>query len=109
MLSSPWLAMFLTLILCLAWMRIINFLTDKGIVARSFSRKVIHIGTGPIFLLCWMLFPENPISKYLAAVVPFLLVLVISIVATAVESITPSNWDNLTVPGVALMTSLLLF
>lgn len=75
MITNPWLAAIITLVLCLAWMRLINLLTDKGIIQRSVSRKVIHIGTGPIFLLCWILFPDNPFSKYLAALVPFLIVL----------------------------------
>lgn len=75
MIANPWLAMGITLGLCLAWMRIINFLTDKNIIHRSFSRKIIHIGTGPIFVLCWILFPDNPASKFLAAFVPFLIVL----------------------------------
>lgn len=75
MITNPWLAMLVTLILSLAWMRIINLLTDKKVIQRSFSRKLIHIGTGPIFVLCWMLFPDEPISKFLAALVPFLIVL----------------------------------
>lgn len=75
MITNVWLAMFLTLILCLAWMRLIILLTDKKIIDKSFSRKVIHIGTGPIFVLCWMIFPDDSISRYLAALVPFLIVL----------------------------------
>lgn len=75
MIANAWLAMIITLILCLAWMRLINLLTDKQIIGRSISRKIIHIGTGPIFLLCWMIFPDKAISKYLAALVPFLIVL----------------------------------
>lgn len=75
MITNAWLAMLITLVLYLAWMRLINLLTDKKIIGKSFSRKVIHIGTGPIFVLCWMLFPEKAISKYLAALVPFLIVL----------------------------------
>ncbi len=75
MIANPWLAMIVTLILSLAWMRIINVLTDKKVIQRSFLRKLIHIGTGPIFVLCWMLFPEKSISKFLAALVPLLIVL----------------------------------
>jgi phytol kinase len=75
MISNAWIAMIITLVLCLAWMRLINLLTDKQIIGKSFSRKVIHIGTGPIFVLCWMLFPDKNISRYLAALVPFLIVL----------------------------------
>jgi phytol kinase len=35
------------------------------------SRKVIHIGTGPIFVLCWFLFQDTPDARWLAALVPF--------------------------------------
>lgn len=80
MISSPWLAMLITLILCLIWMRSINFLTDKNVFNSHFSRKLIHIGTGPVFLLCWLLFPDKDISRYLAASVPFLIVVQIMVV-----------------------------
>ncbi|GAQ87234.1 phosphatidate cytidyltransferase [Klebsormidium nitens] len=36
------------------------------------SRKVIHIGTGPIFLLTWNLFSDAPESRYFAAAAPLL-------------------------------------
>jgi len=35
------------------------------------SRKVIHIGTGPLFVLCWPLFRDTPDARWLAALVPF--------------------------------------
>jgi phytol kinase len=84
MISNPWLAMGVTLILCLMWMRAINLLTDKNIIKRTLSRKIIHIGTGPVFVLCWLLFPDEPMSKYLAAVVPFLIVLQITLVGSGI-------------------------
>jgi phytol kinase len=31
------------------------------------------MGTGPIFVLCWLLFPGNPADRYLAALVPGLI------------------------------------
>lgn len=34
------------------------------------SRKIIHIGTGPIFVLCWLLFNDQPEARFLAALVP---------------------------------------
>ncbi|MCE1255270.1 MAG: phosphatidate cytidylyltransferase [Anaerolineae bacterium] len=38
------------------------------------SRKIIHIGTGPIFVLCWPLFENNNIySRFFAASVPLLI------------------------------------
>ncbi|MGE5461871.1 MAG: diacylglycerol/polyprenol kinase family protein, partial [Syntrophothermus sp.] len=37
------------------------------------SRKLIHIGTGPIFVLCWLMYPDVWISRWLAALVPLLI------------------------------------
>lgn len=31
------------------------------------ARKIMHIGTGPAYLLCWCLFPDSGWSPYLAA------------------------------------------
>ena len=84
MINSPWLAMLVTLFFSLLWMRLVNYLTDKEIIPKSISRKVIHIGTGPVFVLCWAFFPENSISKYLAALVPFLIVVQLVLVGNGV-------------------------
>ncbi len=80
MINNPWLAMIITLILCVLWMRLINILAVKGIISSSVSRKIIHIGTGPLFVICWFLFPDRPISKYLAAFVPLLIVIQVLLV-----------------------------
>ncbi len=80
MLNSPWIAMLLTLILCIIWMRLINFLASKEVIESTISRKLIHIGTGPVYLLCWLLFPDKEISRYLAAAVPLLIVVQVLIV-----------------------------
>lgn len=70
---SIWLAFFTTLLISIVWLRLIDFLASKGYVSTKLSRKIVHIGTGPIFVLCWLLFPENQFSRYLAAVIPFLI------------------------------------
>ena len=70
MLRSPWIAMGLTLLIALVWLRINDFFAHKGWVDSKLSRKIIHIGTGPVFVLCWLLFPDVPVSRYLAALVP---------------------------------------
>lgn len=84
MINNPWVAGLLTLVLCLLWMRFNNFLAKKNVVSTSISRKLIHIGTGPVFLLCWLLFPDHPLSRYLAAIVPFMIVLQLSLVGFGV-------------------------
>ena len=70
MLSSNVLALIITFIVALVWLRLNDFLAQRGWVESHLSRKFIHIGTGPLFVLCWILFNENPINKFLAALVP---------------------------------------
>lgn len=80
MIENPWIAAFITLILCILSMRFINLLAAKRVISTAITRKLIHIGTGPVFLLCWLLFPDKSISRFLAAGVPFLIVLQVLIV-----------------------------
>jgi phytol kinase len=68
-----WLAFFITLSLSILWLRLIDYLAIKGYLSKKVSRKIIHIGTGPLFVLCWLFFPENPLSKYVAAIIPLLI------------------------------------
>ena len=70
MINNPILAMILTFAIALAFLRMIDFFAHRGWLEARLSRKLIHIGTGPIFVLCWMLFPEVPSARYLAALVP---------------------------------------
>lgn len=70
MLRSNFIALGLTIVIALAWLRINDFFAEKGWVSSAISRKIIHIGTGPIFVLCWLLFNEGRIAPYLAAIVP---------------------------------------
>lgn len=54
----------------LVWLRINNFAAQKHWISSQLSRKFIHIGTGPIFVLSWLLFNDNPTARFLAALVP---------------------------------------
>ena len=51
------------------------FFAHKGWVSGPVSRKIIHIGTGPIFVLCWLFFSDNSAARYFAAVVPLAITL----------------------------------
>lgn len=73
MLSSNVLALVITLIAALTWLRINDYLAHKGWIDSQLSRKIIHMGTGPIFVLCWLLFPGKPADRYLASLVPGLI------------------------------------
>ncbi len=70
---NPFLAMIITLAAALAWLRLMDFFAHRGWIESHLSRKLIHIGTGPIFVLCWLLFPEVGYARWLAALVPFLI------------------------------------
>lgn len=70
MLRSPWVAMGVTFLVALLWLRVNDFFAHRGWIDSVLSRKIIHIGTGPIFVLCWLLFPDVPLSRFLAALVP---------------------------------------
>lgn len=59
-----------TLIAAIVWLRINDFAAHRGWIEGRLSRKIIHIGTGPIFVLCWLLFSEQPAARWLAALVP---------------------------------------
>ena len=64
-------ATILTFAVALAFLRLMDFFAHRGWIESRLSRKLIHIGTGPIFVLCWLLFPDAPVSRWLAALVPF--------------------------------------
>ena len=66
-------AAILTLVVAVAWLRIIDMLAARGILEHKLSRKIIHIGTGPLFVLCWILFTPSDSARYLAALVPLLI------------------------------------
>ncbi len=70
---NPFLALVITLAIALGWLRLIDFFAHRGWIESRLSRKIIHIGTGPIFVLCWLLFPDVWYSRWLAALVPFLI------------------------------------
>ncbi len=71
MLHNNYLAIILTFTLALIWLRINDYAAHKGWVSSWLSRKIIHIGTGPIYVLCWLFFDNAVITRWLAALVPF--------------------------------------
>ncbi|HEU0296362.1 MAG TPA: phosphatidate cytidylyltransferase [Anaerolineales bacterium] len=70
---NPYLATLLTFAIAIAFLRLMDFFAGRGLIESKLSRKFIHIGTGPIFVLCWLLFPDVPAARYLAALVPLLI------------------------------------
>lgn len=56
--------------LALAWLRLNDFFAHRELISSTLSRKIIHIGTGPLFVLTWLLFQDVPSARFLAALVP---------------------------------------
>ena len=63
MLPNIWLALLVTFALSLFWLRLMDFAALRGWISSALSRKIIHIGTGPLFVLCWLLFPAHPAAR----------------------------------------------
>lgn len=68
-------AALLTLAIALSWLAAVNQVAARGWMPSTLSRKIIHIGTGPIFVLCWPLFSAGASARYWAALVPLMLTL----------------------------------
>jgi phytol kinase len=83
---NPFLALFITLVLALAEIRALDFAAHRGWIESHLSRKLIHILTGPLFVLCWLLFPSPDLWYYrwLAALVPLLFTIQFALIGLGV-------------------------
>jgi phytol kinase len=68
---NNFIALIITFAIALGFLRLMDFFAHRGWIESRLSRKLIHIGTGPIFVLCWFLFNDDPSARWLAALVPF--------------------------------------
>jgi phytol kinase len=68
-------ALVITFVLIMLLIRINDVLRKRETIPIYVSRKVIHTFAGPLFLVCWLLFSNAIYSRYLAAVVPIIFVL----------------------------------
>ncbi len=84
MLGNNWIALVVTFALALLWLRFNDALAHRGWINSSLSRKIIHIGTGPIFVLCWLLFADTPEARFLAALVPLAITVQFVLVGTGI-------------------------
>ncbi|OGO71176.1 MAG: phosphatidate cytidylyltransferase [Chloroflexi bacterium RBG_19FT_COMBO_62_14] len=78
------LAVGVTLVVALVWLRSLDALALRGMIHQNLSRKLVHIGTGPLFVLCWNIFPAVTASRWLAALVPLMITLHLVMVARGV-------------------------
>ena len=95
---NPYLATLFTFAIAVFFLRLMDFFAHRGWIESRLSRKLIHIGTGPIFVLCWLMYPDVQISRWLAALVPFAITAQFALVGTgmikddaAVKSMSRTN------------------
>ena len=81
---NNWIAAAVTLAISLVWLRLMDFAAQRGWIESRLSRKIIHITTGPVFVLCWFLFRESPEARWWAAAVPLLITLQFALIGTGI-------------------------
>jgi phytol kinase len=81
---NPYIATVLTFAIAILFLRLMDYFAERGWIDSKTSRKLIHIGTGPIFVLCWLMFPNLLISRWLAALVPLLITVQFALVGAGI-------------------------
>ncbi len=84
MLNNNFLALILTFGAAVLWLRLMDFIAHRGWISSRLSRKIIHIGTGPLFVVCWLLFPASPWARLLAALVPAMITVQFALVGLGI-------------------------
>lgn len=79
---NPYIATLLTFAVAICFLRLMDYFAHRGWIESRLSRKLIHIGTGPMFLLCWLMYPDAEISRWLAALVPLVITVQFVLVGT---------------------------
>jgi phytol kinase len=77
-------ATFITFAIALGFLRLMDFFAHRGWIESRLSRKLIHIGTGPVFVLCWLMFGPGAEARWLAALVPLMIVAQFALVGMGV-------------------------
>ncbi len=65
----------LTMAAALTWLRAVDALAARGWLEQRLSRKIIHSGTGPLFVVCGNLFSAAAGARWAAALVPLAITL----------------------------------
>jgi phytol kinase len=82
MVGNNFIALLITFAAALIWLRLNDFAAQRGLISSQLSRKIIHMGTGPLFVLCWLLFDDAPSARWLAALVPLAITAQFALVGT---------------------------
>jgi phytol kinase len=84
MLANNALALAAAFGLALVWLRINDFFAQRGWISSFLSRKIIHIGTGPLFVITWLLFDGSLAARFLAALIPLAITIQFTLVGLGV-------------------------
>ncbi len=90
-------AVAITFIAIYILIRINGRLRNREKIPVDISRKVLHTFLGPLFLVCWLLFSGDILSRYFAAAVPLLFAILFVAAGTGVwknESFVQSVTDG---------------
>jgi phytol kinase len=72
--ANPWLvdliAMLISFAVALAFLKLNDRVARRGWLPEYLTRKLVHIGAGPLFLLCWPLYSTTWHARWFAAFVP---------------------------------------
>lgn len=75
MMASNWSAFLITFMLSVLTVEGVKWLASVNKVTSQDARKIMHIAVGPVFVLCWPLFPDGVMAKWWAATVPLIITL----------------------------------
>jgi phytol kinase len=68
------------------WLALLNYAAAHAWLHPTLSRKIIHIGTGPLFVLSWLLYSSSDHARYFSVMIPLIL--------TAIFLATGIGWLN---------------
>ena len=55
-----------------AWIKVWTTLADREIIDAKLARKIVHCGSGPLYLLVWKFYSDAALARFVAAIVPAL-------------------------------------
>ena len=56
----------------MAWIKIWTQLAERGAIDAKLARKIVHCGSGPLYLLVWRFYSDAALAPVIAALVPAL-------------------------------------
>lgn len=73
-------SMVISFVIVLSVVQISGFIQKRNLLPTVVTRKIVHIFVAPVFILPWPIYSGEWSSRYLAAVVPLLFVIIFAAV-----------------------------